>query len=164
MFCQNPYPLEPPAICSQLHQRGHQVQGLPHAVQNQIQNLEIPCSQRKPKLNDKGRRSCSTCPPKMYTPWPDEAFCQDLNPGENTFFLGGGLLMVHMWYKMHGEALHTTVLPSFLIINPISPLVDHNVARPTNQLLSHSPSAHPSPHSPFPTNWGWQPAEGNRKH
>ena len=63
-----------------------QVQGLPHAVQNRIQDQNIPCSQRKPKLKHKGRRSCSTS--LLYHPSLTERFAKIFTPGY-TFFWGG---------------------------------------------------------------------------
>ena len=79
--------LVPQKICQKVYQEDHQVQGLPPALQRLIQNLNLSCSQHKPKRNDKRRSTCSTSP--KFTPqWPYGAFCQDLYPG--VYILGRG--------------------------------------------------------------------------
>ena len=97
-FCQDSYPSAPPSdslplsasspsttpdplsgaqeAVSHGSSEGRPVQGLPPAVQNQVQNLNVRCVQRKPKSNDKRNRKCSTSAPKIYTPGLTERFAK----------------------------------------------------------------------------------------
>ena len=93
----NAHCLVPQKMCQKVHQQGHQVQGIPPALQKQIENPNVPCSQRIPKRNDKRRRtrgghSPPPPPPNLYptksTPWPYRVFCPALNAGVYIFWGG----------------------------------------------------------------------------